>query len=44
MIDDPIGQEARRVSEPSATVGCPANWTAYGWFLLRCYLNPEGAG
>jgi len=41
MIDDPIGQEARRVSEPSATVGCPANWTAYGWFLLRCYLTPE---
>jgi len=41
MIDDPIGQEARRVSEPSATVGCPANWTTYGWFLLRCYLTPE---
>ena len=21
-------------------VGCPANWTAYGWFLRRCYSTP----
>jgi hypothetical protein len=21
--------------------GCPANWTAYGCFLLRCYAIPN---
>jgi hypothetical protein len=27
--------------EPSATFGCPANWTAYGLFLVRCYSDPK---
>ena len=24
----------------SLTLGCPANWTAYAWFLVRCYSTP----
>jgi WD40 repeat protein len=27
--------------EPSTTFGCPANWTAYGLFLVRCYSDPH---
>ena len=26
--------------EPPATFGCPANWTAYGLFLVQCYSDP----
>src|SRR5262249_49777318 len=36
----PGGLAVRRVEEPSATFGCPANWTAERCFLRRCYLNP----
>jgi hypothetical protein len=24
-----------------AIAGCPANWTAYGWFLFQSYSDPE---
>ena len=22
------------------SLGCPVNWTAYGWFLGQCYSDP----
>ena len=36
----PGGLAVRRTAEPSATLGCPANWKAYDRFLFRCYLPP----
>src|SRR5262245_61522372 len=43
-IGGPIGQAVSSGSGPSATSCCPANWTAYGLFLVQCYSDPLFVG